>query len=73
MISNVAIKISFLTFLFRCTADGEGVPLIFCDGRDVDEDVVARAVVKMWRSLNNQMSHFGGQQQPRADVCFSSL
>lgn len=47
------------TFLLRSTADGEGVPLIACDGGDVQIQVVARPVVEKRGPLDEEMSHLG--------------
>ena len=46
----------------RGAADGEGMPLSRCDGRDLDEDPVARFEVEAWRSLHHQLGDLGGQQ-----------
>ena len=43
-----------LVGLLGCRADGVGVPLEGGDGRDVDEDVVARLEVEVVRTLDHQ-------------------
>lgn len=48
---------SAITLLLGSTADGERVPLVGGNGRDVQVDVVARLVVEKLRSLNHKVSH----------------
>ena len=53
-----------LTVLFGSAADGERVPLVLGDGRDVDEQIVAWVVVEAGRPPDhlgdNRLSEEGG-------------
>lgn len=46
-----------MTLLLGSTADGEGMPLVGGDGRDVEVDVVSRLVVEKLRPLNHEVRH----------------
>ena len=43
--------------LFRGGADGERMPLVLGNGRDLDEDVVPRLVIEVGRTVDDQMCH----------------
>lgn len=46
-----------MTLLLGSTADGEGMPLVGGDGRDVEVDVVSGLVVEKLWPLNHEVSH----------------
>lgn len=50
------------TFLLWSAADGEGVPLVACDGGDVQVQVVARPVVEERGPLDEEMGDLGREE-----------
>ena len=50
-------------------ADGEGVPLVGGDGRDVDENPIAGAEVEACGSLDDEAGHLGGKDHSCFDCC----
>lgn len=55
-----------MTLLLRSAADGEGVPLVGGDGRDVQVDVVSGLVVEKLRSLDHEVSHLEEEETREA-------
>lgn len=51
-----------ITLLLGRAADGEGVPLVGGDGRDVQVDVVTRLVVEELRPLDHEVSDLQGTE-----------
>ena len=62
-----------ISHLFRGAWDGERVPLEGGDGRDVDEDVVARLEGEVRRPPDDQGHDPGGEDDASCDPAFTLL
>ena len=57
--------------LLRRRRDGERMPFEVGDGRNIQENVVARLEVEVWRSFDDQVDHLGGQHHAVGDVALA--
>ena len=64
-------KKKFDYLLLRCRTDGEGMPFEAGDGGDFDKDPVAGGKVEIMRPFDDQIGHFGGQDDPGDDGGFA--
>lgn len=55
-----------ITLLLGSAADGEGMPLVGGDGRDVEVDVVSGLVVEKLWSLDHKVSHLEVKETRKA-------
>ena len=62
-----------ISHLLRRAGDGEGVPLEGGDGRDVDEDVVARLEGEVRRTPDDQRHDPGGEDDAGGDPALAVL
>lgn len=46
------------TFIFRCATQCERMPFVLGDARNVDENVIAGPIIKVRRSLDDQVNDF---------------
>lgn len=57
--------------LLGSTAQCERMPFVFRNGRNIDENIIARAKVEMRRTFDDQMRHFRWQQNTRRNIRFA--
>lgn len=63
----------FNTFLFRSRANGEWMPLIQGNDRNIDEDVVSRMEIKVGWPFDDEMGDSGREKNSWANVSFAAL
>ena len=54
------------TFLLGGAADGEGMPLVLSNDRDLNEDVVAALVSEVTWSGQHQVGHLRSEREKKA-------
>lgn len=67
-LANSAYVQPHVVLLLRGRTDGERMPLVVGNRRDIDKHIVARTEMEMIRPLDDQMHHLGGQQQSGTDI-----